>query len=625
MYFVDPKITPATDPLTITIIARSIGSDPKIRQKMKNIYKVFALVSALAVLVACQKQESIVALEGQRVFSASLAATKAVSNEGKMAFEAGDVIELWYNNGSNKVEVTLAATDITNSGHNATFTADIPADVDVLATYGASGACTNGVVTLDFEGAEYACTATCKAGESSFNFTNIASVFSFTLTNPDVKLIAFMGADPNTELFLLDVPVDFNTGLPTKTNRDGRDDMLMIECDGVGTYCAAVLPGLELSGFIILLCDAEGEPISIYSSESPVKVGDNEYLDFGDLPKSDPITFDIKVSDITANSAKVSIDMNDLNARFICDCLPTATVLKYKSDEALYNFDMEYFNELFEEYGEMYGYDDAKDFIYNMITNKGVGNMPFTDLNPNTSYTFYIYAVDKDLNIVSDGITRVSFTTLESKLEYIGQAKWHDIFVSAWYDVPATTLDLDVDVYEDPAAPGVFHFDTPYGCEALASWFNVQPSVLEDYEGIYWKTCDIVIDASDPSAVRFPWQNLYVSLNSEEDGWIYAGAEYGTSYVSTGTYSNGKISFAAKDCLTALELDTSGYLYSAGDETTPDFTITMPSTSTRAAAPAKKAAASAEPNDLRCIKHITPKAADGLSIKAEPKTRIFFQ
>lgn len=587
---------------------------------MKNLYKVFALVSALAALVACQKQESIVAPEGQRVFSASLAATKAVSNEGKMSFEAGDVIELWYNNGSSKVEVTLTAADITNSGHNATFTADVPTDADILATYGAPATCIKGAVTLDFDGAEYACTATCKAGESSFNFTNIASVLSFTVTDPNIKLIGFMGADPNTELFLLDVPVDFTTGLPTKTNKDGSDDMLMIECDGAGTYCAAVLPGLELSGFLILLCDEEGEPISIYSHESPVTVGDNEYLDFGDLPKTGPVTFDLKVSDITSSSAKVSIDVSDMNARFICDCLPTSLVKKFTTDEDLYNFDISYYNSLFEQYGEEYGYDKAEDFIYNEIAYYGSGNLPFDKLDPSTDYTFYIYAIDKDLNIISDGITKLTFTTLESKLEYLGTATWHDIFLIGWYKLPVTSLDIKVDVYEDPAAPGVFHFDSPYSYKLIAPWFGVTAEEMKQYEGIFWKTCDIVIDASNPNAVRFPWQNLGVSLAPDEDGWLYAGAEYGTNYKTTGKYSKGKISFVAKDCLTALELYEDGAIYYAGDETTEPFTITMPATKTKAAAPARKSAASANPNDSRCIKHITPKAAiDGLSISAAPK------
>ena len=538
--------------------------------------RFLALFSVFTLLLSCNKEK----IEPERYFSATMLETKSVSGHGKMTFEPGEVIDLWYNKGSKKVSVTLTQSNITNSGHTVNFFADVPYNVDVLATYGARGSYSKGMISLDFEGAEYVCTALCKAGKSNITFTNRSSILSFTLTDPEVKQIIFMGADPDNEKFIFDVPISFSNGKPIKTNKDGTSKAVTIDCDGVGTYRAAVLPGIDLSGFQIILLDENGEAKSTYLHETNLLIEENEYLDFGNVPKP-TVNFTLDISNVTSKSALLNLGVSDMSARYIVGLMPTEFVNMFSTDEELIEDDFTYYTYLYQEYG----YESLEDYMYNAVAWYGPGRLTLPDLDASTSYTIYVYAIDKNLKVLSDGCTKLTFTTLESNLEYLGVAIWHDIFAAGWYPIQSSLLDIPVDVYEDPNEPGVFHFDTPYGFQTLASWYGKAPEVLESYEGVYWKRCDIIIDASDPKAVRFPWQSLGFCLNVS-DGWVSAGAEYG-SFSKTGIYADGTITFKATDCLTQLQNYDDGSIYYAGDETTPDFTITMP----EASAPANKSAA----------------------------------
>lgn len=118
----------------------------------------------------------------------------------------------------------------------------------------------------------------------------------------------------------------------------------------------------------------------------------------------------------------------------------------------------------------------------------------------------------KYASMYSSNATFFNFSVQKVKWNSLGEAVWHDAFISALYGVPHQP-DLKIEVQERDDAKGVFRFKNVYGADYE---FN-DPGDYE--EGDVW----LVIDASDSSAVDMDYQFMGLTWG---DGPFYLGSTY---------------------------------------------------------------------------------------------------
>ena len=291
------------------------------------------------------------------------------------------------------------------------------------------------------------------------------------------------------------------------------------------------------------------------------------------------VSIELTVSDISSDGAIIHAVPSNKTAHYLLCVEYPSYANSFDNVEDLYEADMDYYRS---KYGSQYasaGYSSFEEFFINEFCYVGDVDDDWTSyLEPETEYVAYAYALDADLSLISSDLAKVEFETLaEAPIEanFIGEAIWHDSIINEWYKLGEAgfSLDLPVDAYEDAKTPGIFYFDSPYGYQNTASWFGLNPDEMFGYEGYLWKEVMIEIDATDPAKVIMPYQDLGISLNPDDEGWISMGSQYGANLMSYGTYSNGIIAFATpRGMLGGLSLDSSLYYAdSAGD-----FMITMP-------------------------------------------------
>ena len=124
-------------------------------------------------------------------------------------------------------------------------------------------------------------------------------------------------------------------------------------------------------------------------------------------------------------------------------------------------------------------------------------------------------------------------------------------------------VTLACDVYEEATTPGLYMV-TGFQLELCAAFYEMDPSELAPYEGYNWWNAEIVVDATDPTAVFI----------SEQDYGIYVNSSYGYVMIETaksGTLADGAITFPAKEMYIGLTKASWYYGNNAGT-----FKITLP-------------------------------------------------
>ena len=118
---------------------------------------------------------------------------------------------------------------------------------------------------------------------------------------------------------------------------------------------------------------------------------------------------------------------------------------------------------------------------------------------------------------------------------------------------------MPCDVFEEASHPGLFKIKG-FQLPLVAAIFEESEETMAEYEGVFWRNAELIIDAQNPDDVRIALQDYGVCLNTG-DGFIDGVTNvYKDAPFSIGTYANGVIAFpTAKGMLCTLNGD--GYYY----------------------------------------------------------------
>ena len=120
------------------------------------------------------------------------------------------------------------------------------------------------------------------------------------------------------------------------------------------------------------------------------------------------VTFEISVSDVTAQEATVSVVPSDTSKLYYYSVIPSETAATFESMEEMADTIMLYMKKQIDMYAA-YGYTT----YFNEITDKGNASYTFDELSAQTSYTAFAFVADT-VNLVHVGKVAVkAFTTTE--------------------------------------------------------------------------------------------------------------------------------------------------------------------------------------------------------------------
>lgn len=203
-----------------------------------------------------------------------------------------------------------------------------------------------------------------------------------------------------------------------------------------------------------------------------------------------------------------------------------------------------------------------------------------TGMPAKTKLIVLIWATNGDM----EDWVYATYTT--DKLPYnwnsLGKGLINDGFFNYLFNnKPETTASCDV--YEEAKTPGLYMV-TGFQCAVAAGFFGVSEELMAQYENGNWRNAEVVIDATNPSAVTI----------EEQDYGILVNSAYGFFQIRSskpGTLKDGVITFPKEglDCY----LDGYGWI-PANDEGT--FSVTLPS-----AVPAAPAAAPARNGEVKDV------------------------
>lgn len=284
----------------------------------------------------------------------------------------------------------------------------------------------------------------------------------------------------------------------------------------------------------------------------------------------------IDVTDVTYSTVNAVFTPSDEEVLYIFGLVDKADNM---TDAQIASADYADIMELVEEYASQF----SKDEILGMLLSQGPDEYEFTDLDEETEYQVYAYAVDMDLNVLGP-IFRKDVKTGQNPWKYLGKGKYTDGFISSVFDVGVKSCA--VDIYESKTNPGHYAVDTPYGPEMLAGWLlNASASVLKNYEGTYWKHVMFEIHAEEPSQVFIMMQELGACASSTY-GWFYGGTSFiedGKLMTYTGcvgTLAGGKITFPIQGLRSRMSAYPSLFF---GNYDASDFCVELPAASSSAA------------------------------------------
>ena len=116
------------------------------------------------------------------------------------------------------------------------------------------------------------------------------------------------------------------------------------------------------------------------------------------------------------------------------------------------------------------------------------------------------------------------------------------------------------------------------------------------YEGYLYRNTGLVIDATDPAAVFFDYQDYGICFNTN-DGFFGATSTYNGNHFSEGVLENGVISFPTVKGLRCT-IGEEGYYYT---NLNGAFKIVLPSAASPAPALQNKASVSANGRQLKAL------------------------
>ena len=184
-------------------------------------------------------------------------------------------------------------------------------------------------------------------------------------------------------------------------------------------------------------------------------------------------------------------------------------------------------------------------------------------LNAKTTYYIIVWATNGDL----DGFALSSYTT--DKLPYVwnslGKGTLTDGFLLPDWSMEDATVACDV--YEEQTTPGLYMV-TGFQLELAAIFYGVEdPSELLPYEGenANWWNAEIVVDATDPAAVKIEQQQYGIYTNSTYQYPLIWS-------IADGTLADGAITFPANGLVVGYT--GNGKAYYANPNGT--FKITLP-------------------------------------------------
>lgn len=123
-------------------------------------------------------------------------------------------------------------------------------------------------------------------------------------------------------------------------------------------------------------------------------------------------TFDVNVTDITTSSATIACTPSDLNVHYLISCESPVYVNQFASGEELAAADIEFFrNKYGSNYAE-YGFSSFEDLFLKGLCVTGNNVDSYDQLDAATDYIAYVFAVDSELNVVSD-VFKKEFRTKE--------------------------------------------------------------------------------------------------------------------------------------------------------------------------------------------------------------------
>jgi len=259
------------------------------------------------------------------------------------------------------------------------------------------------------------------------------------------------------------------------------------------------------------------------------------------------VTIEVAVSDITHNSANAKFTPSSDSVYYLYSIESPGWVDQFETTADLAAADLNYWKSKYGETYSNYGFDSIEDLILTGLCKKGEYTYAADGLNPESKYYAYAFALDSQLNVISD-VAITSFNTQakpESNLQFYGTAIWHDVFVSTIFNMDGKNIDLDCDVYTDSNAPGKYYFDSPYWYDNIASWFDLEPENMKQYTANY-KEVMLEIDCSDPTKVICPLQSLGVMMSSSY-GIVSGGFSGGYTVDNYGVFDDATktITFAA--------------------------------------------------------------------------------
>ena len=139
----------------------------------------------------------------------------------------------------------------------------------------------------------------------------------------------------------------------------------------------------------------------------------------------------------------------------------------------------------------------------------------------------------------------------------LGKGALTDDVACGIYGIDPITVPCEV--YEEASHPGLFKIKG-FQLPLVAAIFEASEDDLAEYEGVYWRNSEIIIDAQNAADVRIALQDYGVCLNTS-DGFIDGITNvYKDAPFSVGTYENGVIAFpTAKGMLATIGGE--GYYY----------------------------------------------------------------
>lgn len=204
-----------------------------------------------------------------------------------------------------------------------------------------------------------------------------------------------------------------------------------------------------------------------------------------------------------------------------------------------------------------------------------------TGLSANTQYYLVVWATNGNL----DTLIGAAYTT--PKLPYVwnslGTGYYTDDTLSYLYGYDPVTVP--VEVYQEASETNLIMFKG-HALELAADAFEVSTSVIEPYEGTYWRDAEIVLDVKNASSVVWELQDYGVCLSSSDGFMNLIGNMYQGQPFSKGIYADGAISYpTAKGMLCGFENESGSLYYANGTGSTK---LVLPEASKPAmASPAK--------------------------------------